>query len=103
MGQHPGHDREEGRPQRVATAADLAAAHRVAARAREAREGALEGGSREAAAAAPAASTLDEGATIGGYRSPERASSPWMSERQEVACGAFRSSPLPNAIHCCDL
>merc|ERR1711964_386875 len=62
--QHPGHDREEGGPQRAPLAADLAAAHRVAARAGEARARALEGGRRTAAAAAPAAGVVHEGAAL---------------------------------------
>merc|ERR1711964_295559 len=62
--QHPGHDREEGGPQRAPLAADLAAAHRVAARACEARARALEGGRRAAAAAAPAAGVVHEGAAL---------------------------------------
>merc|ERR1711964_295019 len=60
--EHLGHDRQEGGPQRPPLAPDLAAAHRVAARAREARARALEGGGRTAAAAALAARALHEGA-----------------------------------------
>merc|ERR1712098_607475 len=59
--QHSGHDREEGRPQRAPPAPDLAAAHRIAARAREARARALEGGRGAAAAAASAARAVHEG------------------------------------------
>merc|ERR1712097_221002 len=59
--EHPGHDREEGGPQRAPPAPDLAAAYRVTARAGEARARALEGGRRTAATAASAACFVHEG------------------------------------------
>merc|ERR1712146_388488 len=66
--QHLGHDRQEGGPQRAPPAPDLAAAHRVAARTREARARALEGGRRAAAAAAAAARPVHEGAACSEVR-----------------------------------
>merc|ERR1712157_562531 len=62
LSQCSGHDREEGRPQRVAASANLPAAHRIAAGARQARARAVEGGGRAASAAADAAGPWDEGA-----------------------------------------
>merc|ERR1712013_249650 len=59
--QHPGHDRQEGRPQCPALVADLAAAHRVAAGACEARARALEGGGGPSSAAAAAVGLVHEG------------------------------------------
>merc|ERR1712196_722920 len=59
--QHPGHDREEGRPLRAAPPPDLAAAHRVAAGAREARARVVEGGCGAPPAAAVAVGSLPEG------------------------------------------
>merc|ERR1712182_146908 len=59
--QHPGHDREEGRPLRAAPHPDLAAAHRVAAGAREARARVVERGGGASPAAAFAARALLEG------------------------------------------
>merc|ERR1712118_88980 len=59
--QHPGHDREEGRPLRVAPPPDLAAVHRVAVGAREARARVVEGGCGAPPAAAFATGSLLEG------------------------------------------
>merc|ERR1712078_120768 len=61
--QHPGHDREEGGPLRLAAPPDLAAAHRVAAGAREARARAVERGGGAPPAAAFAARALLVGST----------------------------------------
>merc|ERR1712182_102742 len=59
--QHPGHDREEGGPFRVASPPDLTAAYRVAAGACEARARAVERGGGAPPAAAFAARALLEG------------------------------------------
>merc|ERR1712139_91908 len=59
--QHPGHDREEGGPLRAAPPPDLAAAHRVAVGAREARARVVERGCGAPPAAASAARAFLEG------------------------------------------
>merc|ERR1712216_591919 len=66
------HDRKEGGPQRAAPLADFTAAHRVAARTRQARARAVEGGGGEEAATTAAACPLYCAALLcqGGHQRP---------------------------------
>merc|ERR1711959_359486 len=79
--QHPGHDREEGGPLRLAAPPDLAAAHRVAAGARETRARVVERGGGAPPAAAFAARALLEGqrGCKWHHRTGRSAVSPWCS------------------------